>query len=165
MLRHEGTWDERLSGFILHTAHGGTDWVFLQAKPRLLAETLRRTMVWIGGITAWAYSLQMTTLGYFKDRLFTFIAVCSSVRFVLIVLVLKEPLFCTEGFEGPLKCLKGVRTITGCSTVSHAATAVGRILSIADLCVHSIWARKSVCFSVRIRSTGIPSTAVSYDCI
>ena len=39
-------------------------WVIVQARPRLLAETLRRKMVWTGAITTWAYSLQMSALGY-----------------------------------------------------------------------------------------------------
>ena len=31
---------------------------------RKMAETLRRKMVWTGAITTWAYSLQMSELGY-----------------------------------------------------------------------------------------------------
>ena len=39
-------------------------WMLVQAKPRLLAETLRRKTVWTGALTTWSYSLQMSALGY-----------------------------------------------------------------------------------------------------
>ena len=64
------------------------------------------------------YVLWVNATGSYLQPLW-FIAVCSAVPFVLILLILKEPLLCTERFEDPLKCLEGVKTITGCSTVSQ----------------------------------------------
>ena len=70
------------------------------------------------GISNLVYGFWVDATGDYLQPLW-FIAVCSAVPFVLILLVLKEPLLGTEGFKDPIKSLKGVRNVTGCTTISQ----------------------------------------------
>ena len=70
MLRHEETWDERPARFICTVTRPVAEpiWAVVQARPHLVAETLRRKVVWTGGIPTWAYRrLQISPLGYIPD--------------------------------------------------------------------------------------------------
>ena len=64
------------------------------------------------------YVLWVDATGDYLQPLW-FIAVCSAVPFVLMLLALKEPLIGTEGFKDPMKGLKGVKGVTGCTTISQ----------------------------------------------
>ena len=66
-------------------------WVLLQARPRLLAETLHRKKVWAGAITTWAYSLQMSAL----DSISRFLSYQHSHQLSMWSDWLKDDLFCS----------------------------------------------------------------------
>ena len=64
------------------------------------------------------YGFWVEATGGFLQPLW-FTALCSAMPFVLILLVLREPLVGREGFESPRESLRGVKDVIGCATVSQ----------------------------------------------
>ena len=70
------------------------------------------------GISNLVYGFWVEATGDFLQPLWFTIS-CSAVPFILILLVLKEPLVGRVGLKGPIESLRGVGKVIGCSTVSQ----------------------------------------------